>query len=175
MLEGIHLKNVFTLEDRENLWELMEKEKGIKEIFHDKQDRVNSSVVSCLIKKEKETIGFFLLTVENIDGIYFLDIGIKKKYRNKKIAQATCEEIIKLSLPEFIIAETKVTNIGANKSLVPYSSLIHNVEDINYYLLDKNRKQEFLGSTIYDDFINYCHSQKPRQYQYMRNLMNGKI
>ena len=52
MLEGIHLKNIFTLEDRENLWELMEKEKGIKEIFHDKQDRVNSSVVSCLIKKE---------------------------------------------------------------------------------------------------------------------------
>ena len=112
---------------------------------------------------------------EVIDGIYFLDMGIKKEYRNKKIAQAICEEIIKLSLPEFIIAETKVTNIGANKSLAPYSSLIHNVEDINYYLLDKNRKQEFLGSPIYDDFINYCHSEKPRQYQYMKNLMNGKI
>ena len=56
MLEGIHLKNIFTLEDRENLWELMEKEKGIKEIFHDKQDRVNSSVVSCLIKKEEEIV-----------------------------------------------------------------------------------------------------------------------
>lgn len=175
MLEGIHLKNVFTLEDKENLWELMEKEKGIKEIFHDKQDRVNSSVVSCLIKKEEETVGFFLLAKEAVDGIYFLDMGIKKEYRNKKIAQVICEEIIKLSLPEFIIAETKVTNIGANKSLVPYSSLIHNVEDINYYLLDKNRKQEFLGSPIYDDFINYCHSEKPRQYQYMRNLMNGKI
>ena len=175
MLEGIHLKNIFTLEDRENLWELMEKEKGIKEIFHDKQDRVNSSVVSCLIKKEEETVGFFLLAKEVIDGIYFLDMGIKKEYRNKKIAQAICEEIIKQSLPEFIIAETKVTNIGANKSLAPYSSLIHNVEDINYYLLDKNRKQEFLGSPIYDNFINYCHSEKPRQYQYMKNLMNGKI
>ena len=103
------------------------------------------------------------------------DMGIKKEYRNKKIAQAICEEIIKQSLPEFIIAETKVTNIGANKSLAPYSSLIHNVEDINYYLLDKNRKQEFLESPIYDDFINYCHSEKPRQYQYMKNLMNGKI
>ena len=86
MLEGIHLKNIFTLEDRENLWELMEKEKGIKEIFHDKQDRVNSSVVSCLIKKEEETVGFFLLAKEVIDGIYFLDMGIKKEYRNKKIA-----------------------------------------------------------------------------------------
>ena len=112
---------------------------------------------------------------EVIDGIYFLDMGIKKEYRNKKIAQAICKEIIKQSLPEFIIAETKVTNIGANKSLAPYSSLIHNVEDINYYLLDKNRKQEFLESPIYDDFINYCHSEKPRQYQYMKNLMNGKI
>ena len=33
MLEGIHLKNIFTLEDRENLWEVMEKEQGIKEIL----------------------------------------------------------------------------------------------------------------------------------------------
>ena len=66
---------------------------------------------------------------EVIDGIYLLDMGIKKEYRNKKIAQAICEEIIKQSLPEFIIAETKVTNIGANKSLAPYSSLIHNVEE----------------------------------------------
>ena len=97
MLEGIHLKNIFTLEDRENLWELMEKEKGIKEIFHDKQDRVNSSVVSCLIKKEEETRAIFVSYIELNKYIKGNDYEISKRNIRKiikNIKRLKCNTII---------------------------------------------------------------------------------
>ena len=50
MLEGIHLKNVFTLEDREDLLELMKKEEGIKEGRKKGKEEERESIVKELIK-----------------------------------------------------------------------------------------------------------------------------
>ena len=175
MLKDVYLKNMYTNEYMNEIYNLMENEEGIKEIFHGKQDRISSSVAACLIKKEEITIGFFLLTTENLNNVLFLDVGIKKEYRSKGIGKAICSEIIKQKISnEFIIAETRKDNVAANDSIRFQSSLVYSINNLNYYLLDKDRLQEFLESPTYIEFIKYCDSEKPKQYEYIKKIMDKK-
>lgn len=171
MLNEIYLQMVRTSEQYQEILKMMKTEKGIREIFFDKEDRLFCNEVCLLIKKERETIGFLYLTVESIPGILFLDMGIKEKYRGLGIAKLMCQELInRITTEKFIIAETTKGNAKANASALYNGILVYDTDNLNYYLIDKTREQEFKNSNLYNNFISYCNSEKPKQYQFIRQL-----
>ena len=150
---------------------IMKTESGIKEIFENKDDRYNTAYLLSLIKKDNEIIGFLNLVPEHVDGFLFMDMGILEKYRGKgygKLAYLDLEK--RLRTKEFIIAQTKSTNLLANKSAIENGILVYTEDkleySLNYYLMNKDRYNEFLNSEHYQDFIDYCNGPKPKQKRY---------
>lgn len=88
---------------------IMDYEDGIREIFAGRKDRVQSAnVISLITLNNKEEVGFLNLVPERIDDVYFIDMGIKAKYRGQGIGKKAIEELINSNRVEgYIIGETK--------------------------------------------------------------------
>lgn len=124
------------------------------DIFYTKSNRVLFSNVKTIIFKNEQPIGFLNLVDEKVKGALFADIYIDNEYRGKGYASLAYNDLMnKYNGNEFILAETKKDNIGANMSLLKLGTLIKEKDDINYYLMDKSRIDEFLNSEVYNNFV----------------------
>jgi RimJ/RimL family protein N-acetyltransferase len=132
--------------------EMMRNEEGIREIFENRTDRIASSEYSLLVEVDNQTIGFIDLVNENIRGFLFIDLGIKKSFREKGYSSIILNKLNDdLNTKEYLIAEIKKYNVPANKTLEKIGSLIDEVDDRNFYLLQKNRESELINNTeIYE-------------------------
>lgn len=140
---------------------MMGHENGIKEVFYNKRDRLYCSVIACLIKEGHTDLGFLNIVKEEIDNVLFIDEGIIEKYRNRGYGA----EAIKILLlynyfDEYIIGETKKDNIGSNKSASRISSLVYQTDEKNYYLFQKERVNQFLGSKEFYEMRKNIETQK---------------
>lgn len=125
---------------------MMQTEEGIKEIFKNRIDRLSSSYYSCLIIVNEEIAGFVNLVEEKRNkDFYFLDMGIKKEYRNKGIGTKALEIILNLDIDRFIINETKETNLLANSSINKIGYILFSKDEKNYYLLQKDKIDRFIN------------------------------
>jgi len=123
-------------------------------IFYTKVDRVLFSNVQSIIYKNDEAIGFLNLVDERVRGALFMDIFIDEKYRGNGYASLAYKSLErKFTGNDFILAETKKDNIGANLSLLKDGTLIKEKDDTNFYLLNKDRVDEFLNSESYNEFV----------------------
>ena len=144
---NVELKRVTNnVEDVNAIMDMMFHEPGIQEIFNGKQKRLLFSPFTLLIRVNSENIGFFYLVDEQVPNILFLDVGIIQKYRGKGIGRDVLEIIPDIHCSEFIICETKKDNIAANKNSSSVGVLVSETEDRNFYLMQKDRLEEFIDS-----------------------------
>lgn len=126
---------------------MMRDEVGIKEVFSDRIDRLVNSAYSFMIKKGSKDVGFVNLVVEKQDyNFYFLDVGLKKEYRNKGIGTFVLKKMQERSFEKFIILEVKVENETANLSIGKVGVKLMEEDGVNYYLLQKDKVQEFIDN-----------------------------
>ena len=93
-------------------------------------------------KEDNELIGFERLTKEKTDSqIYFVERGIKEKYRGKHIGTYVLDELSKEET--FIVAETEKSNVLSNASLKSRAVFLEEINGKNVYLLQKERYSEF--------------------------------
>lgn len=145
-------------------------------VFYGKTDRFTANLVSCLIYKNDDPIGFLNIGDEGLlrDNILFLDILVDEKYRGKGYASKAYSNFkSRFSDDYFIIAETKESNVGANKSLEKNGVIFYSYNGLNYYLMDKNRLGELKNSPSYERLINHIHEEKMSAYQYVLNIRNS--
>lgn len=140
---------------------MMGHEKGIREIFYDKRDRLYCSVIACLIKEGHNEVGFLNLVKENVDNILFLDEGIIERYRNRGYgAEAIRMLLLYNNFDEYIIGETKRNNIGSNKSAIRISNLVYQTNEKNYFLFQKEKTNKFLCSEEFYEMKKNIEKQK---------------
>ena len=128
---------------------MMNNEKGIQEIFAGRLDRLLSSEFSWLIVLDEEEVGFANLVREksNYDFL-FLDLGIKEKYRGKGIGTEVLRLLTEMPINNYVLLETKINNISANKINQKVGCLIDTIGEQNYYLLQTGRVKEFIDSNM---------------------------
>lgn len=171
-MEKIYVRNTMSYKEDLIVRKYMLEAEGIQQIFFDKEDRYKVATCRCLIFKDEKTIGFINIVPEMIKGVLFIDMGIIKKYRGKGYGKKALEDFFrKFECDEFIIAETKNNNVLANSSANNFGTLVYQKDDINYYLMN-GKLEKFKNSEVYNRFINYCDGEKPKQYQYIRDIMN---
>lgn len=171
MEEQIYVKGISTPADSE----LITKYMNNSAVFFNKTSRFTASSISCLIYRDSEPIGFLNIGDEGLsrDNILFLDILVDEKYRNRGYA-AKAYSNFKSRYQDnyFIIAETKETNIGANKSLEKNGVKFYSYNGLNYYLMDTNRLEELKNSESYERLIAHIHREKMSAYQYALSIRN---
>ena len=127
---------------------MMNEENGIKEIFANKIDRLSSACCSILVTEDSNEIGFVNIVHECINKFLFVDLGIKEQYRGCGYSKAIMSNIKELTnfWNEFLIAETKKSNIAANKGLNKIGIEIFSYNDLNYYLINTNKYSELISN-----------------------------
>lgn len=128
---------------------MMASEEGIKQIYYNKQDRLYASNPMCLIMFYDEPIGFINLVQEDIDNIKFLDQAIIKKYRNMGYGKDAIKLLGVNYCNEYIIGETLVDNVAANRLGNDIACFVHHNRYSNYYLFQPERFFSFIQSPEY--------------------------
>lgn len=172
MKEQIYVRSISTSADSSLITQYMNN----SGVFYGKTDRFTANSVSCLIYRDDEPIGFLNIGDEGLstDNILFLDILVDEKYRGKGYGSKAYSNFkSRFSDDCFIIAETKESNIGANKSFGKNGVMFYSYNGLNYYLMDKNRLEELKNSPSYDRLISHIHEEKMRAYQYALSIRNG--
>lgn len=172
MKEQIYVRSISTSADSSLITQYMNN----SGVFYGKTDRFTANSVSCLIYRDDEPIGFLNIGDEGLstDNILFLDILVDEKYRGKGYGSKAYSNFkSRFSDDCFIIAETKESNIGANKSLEKNGIKFYSYNELNYYLMDKDRLEELKNSPSYERLISHIHKEKMRAYQYALSIRNG--
>lgn len=134
----------------------MVNEPGIKEIFATKVSRIASSDISALIEVDGNYVGFVNLLKEYTRNMLFVDIGILEQYRGNGYAKGALECIRNLDIKEYIMLEIKSSNKNTNALANDVGCLVYQHNNRNFYLLQKELKDEFLSSNDYDNFKEHC-------------------
>lgn len=136
-------------------------EKGIKEIFSDKTDKLLNSVVSALIFIDEKQIGFINVFSENLDNILFVDAAIIEEYRgNGYIKEALKLLISEIKFDKFLLCETTNVNCQAMNSLRYIGQLVYTNGNRKFYLFPKTCATEFYESEAFRELHNYVVEQK---------------
>ena len=143
-----------------NLYEIMDKEEGIKEIFGGRYDRAISSKMSWMIKANDKNVGFINLVTEKVNHRFlFLDMGIIKAYRGKEYGKRFLGEVQKKveesNYPEYVLMETKQDNNSANKISKDVGCYLTSFDDRNVYLLQRSRLQEFVDTNQMEELAKH--------------------
>lgn len=128
---------------------MMDYEPGIKEIFKARKDRLDASnVVSLITLENKEIVGFLNLVTEDLNDVYFLDMGIKEKYRNLGIGKEAIKIIKENIKDKYIVGETKQDNISTNTIATKLNhQVLYKEDDRVFYLIgDEKEKIDFIAS-----------------------------
>lgn len=154
---------------------MMREEAGIKEIFANKLDCLSSACCSILVTENGNEIGFVNIVHECVNKFLFVDIGIKEQYRGygySKVIMSNIQELTE-SWDEFLIAETKVSNIAANKGLNEIGKLVDCYNDLNYYLINTIKYNELVSNEdLYNLLKNHIRSNK--DYHTLISSMHSK-
>lgn len=135
---------------------MMKDEEGIRDVFSDRIDRLVNSVHSFIIRKGNKDIGFVNLVIEKQNyNFYFLDVGLKNQYRNKGIGTSVLKKVQEKEFEKFIILEVKAENEIANASVSRNGVMVMQKAGINYYLLQKDRVQEFIDNDYLEKLANH--------------------
>ena len=139
-----------------NILIMMKDEKGIKEVFSNRVDRLVNSIKSYIVKKGSKEIGFVNLVIEKSDpDFYFLDIGLKEEYRNKGVGTEILERLQEMDFNKFIILEVKKSNEGANNTINKVGVKVAETLDVNFYLFQRDRLQEFIDNDYMEKLGNH--------------------
>ena len=126
------------------------------EVFKDRMDRLRSSEVSTLIMVNDEVAGFVNLVRENRNyDFLFLDMFILEEYRSRKIGSKVFEILQNEGIKDMIIAETKQSNISANKTANNCCVKLGCFEDRNIYLVQKDRLEEFIDNNYMEKLAKH--------------------
>ena len=125
-------------------------------LFGHRWDRMFSGCFTYLITVDNNDAGFINILFERDDKEFLVvDMGIKKKYRSKGIGTKVIELLKEKNIRKFIIAETKKNNIGGNKSLEKNTIKVAESNTCNYYLLQKERIEEFIDNDYLEKLANH--------------------
>lgn len=131
-------------------------DKEICNLFGHRWDRMFSGIYTYLITYNDKDAGFLNVLYEKDDyNFLVVDIGIKKRYRGKGIATKAMQLLREKNIEKFIIAETKKDNLGANKSLQNTSIQVAESDQFNYYLIQKERIEEFIDKDYLEKLANH--------------------
>ena len=122
-------------------------DKEISNLFGDRWDRMYSGIYTYLITYNGKDVGFINILFERNDNSFLvIDMGIKKRYRNKGIGTKAMQLIKEKDINTFIIAETEKDNISGIKSLDKVGLKVAESEEQAYYLVQKERIEEFINN-----------------------------
>ena len=126
---------------------IISSDKDINDLFGDRWDRMYSGVFTYLITCDNKDVGFINVLFERDDNEFLVvDMGIKKRYRNKGIGTKAMQLLKEKNIPKFIIAETEKTNISGISSLDNIGIQIAESPEQAYYLIQKERIEEFIDN-----------------------------
>lgn len=140
---------------------LIENDLEISKIFKGREDRLATSAMLSTIYDKDKLIGFANLIIEKQNNNFlFLDVGIIEEYRGKHVASQILEDL--KSISKYIIVETSVDNILANKSLENRTKKLLQYNDRNIYLLQKDKYNEFIEKGYYDKLTDHYNAPNDR-------------
>ena len=135
---------------------MMRDEKCISEVFQNRVDRLVNSAFCYIIRRNGKDIGFVNLVIEKQDPeFYFLDIGLKDIYRNMGIGTTILKKLQDMEFDKFILLEVKIANEGANLSIEKVGIKVAEFDDINYYLLQKDKVEEFIDGDYLEELAHH--------------------
>ena len=160
---NITLKEVFDQRsDYNTIIHMMYNEEGICEIFNGKADRVLFSPKIFIICVDQKEVGFIYFVNEKVEDMFFVDMGLLKKYRGLGIGKKVLQMIHDKNYKDFLIGETKKDNVSANEVTKECGVLIGETEDRNFYLLQKERVEEFIESNGFEKLS--------KKFQYLKKV-----
>ncbi len=130
---------------------MMAYEKGIKDIYYNKQDRLYAANPMCLIMFYDEPIGFINLVQEEIDNVKFLDEAIIEQYRGLGYGKEALRLLNPASFKEYVIGQTQTDNKAPNIIGSEKGCYVYHDGYFNYYLLQPERAFAFLASREYQE------------------------
>lgn len=135
---------------------MMRDDEVIREVFSNRIDRLANSRYSFIVKKGTKDIGFVNLVIEKQNPtFYFLDIGLKEYYRNMGIGTTILKKLQDMEFDKFILLEVKIANEGANLSIEKVGIKVAEFDDINYYLLQKDKVEEFIDGDYLEELAHH--------------------
>ena len=161
-MENIELKLAETNEDYFYISNLMYTEPGIKEVFLGKESRVTCAYDVFLIQLDGVNIGYIYATYERLDDFGFVDIAIVKKYRGRGYSKIAVLKLINYYLDNYpntrfyLIGETKNYNVAANNSVKDIGMYLFNIDDRNFYLINKEMYEDLVETNNLDLLYEHC-------------------
>ena len=135
---------------------ILSSDRDITRLFGNRWDRMLMGSFTYLITCNDKDAGFINVLFEKDDyNFLVVDIGIKKKYRGKGVATKAMQLLKEKNIDKFIIAETTKKNIGANKSLQNVAIQVAESDDFNYYLVQKERIEEFIDNDYLEKLADH--------------------
>ena len=161
----VSLRKIFekgkNLDDYYKVCDMIKVDDALSDIFLYKEDRITNSAYAAIIEYDNKDVGFVSVLNEKGDYNFFtIDMGILKEYRSKGIGKEVLEIIKEIPCKDFIIGETRKSNIGANKTTSSVGILIAESDKYNYYLLQKERIEEFIEKDGLEKLANHYNSSK---------------
>ena len=161
----VSLRKIFekgkNLDDYYKACDMIKKDNDLAKIFLSKEERIKYSSYAAIIEYNGEDVGFVSILNEKADYNFLtLDMGILNEYRGKGIGKEVLEMIKKIPCEDFIIGETRKSNIGANKTTSSVGILVAESDEFNYYLLQKERIEEFIEKDGLEKLANHYNSSK---------------
>lgn len=145
---------------------MMYEEPGIREVFNGRGDRLATSHKVYIIMNDNQEVGFANLVVEKQNyNFYFLDMGIKENYRGNGIATEVLQTLKNINCKPIII-ETRENNTLANCSAERIGCMLMSKDNKNYYLLQKERYNEFIDNGYLDKLTEHLNEDKDKRFLY---------
>lgn len=110
-----------------------------------------------------------LLHEKNDSSFLVLNINILEKFRGKGIGTRALQFLRDLGIEEFIIGEARKDNRGANKSIVKVGVKVAETEECNYYLLQKERLEEFIDNNFLEKIAKHFIKSKNKSLSKIKN------
>lgn len=132
-----------------NIQNMMSDEEGL-EMYRNKWQRTQLARYIYEVRRNNQVVGFAYLINDFQDetgNFLGLDIGLKNKEIGKGTGTEILKQIINGDYKEFILGETKKDNERANKIINKTGGiLVAENKNINIYLLQGNRLEEFIAA-----------------------------
>lgn len=151
---GVSLIPIETKNDAFIAYEYMDS----TDVFYRQYDRLKASRAAYLIRYFDEVIGYTALVEEKEnDNFLFLDTVIGEDYRCMGIGNYVCEVMSYTCLPHdpYLMVATRRSNHPAVKSVKGIGSLVFQKDCINYYLIQKDRLNEYFANNMNDLLLKH--------------------
>lgn len=143
---------------------ILSSDKEISNLFGNRWDRMLMGKYTYLITCDDKDVGFLNVLHEKDDYSFLVvDMAIKKRYRGKGIGTCAMQLLKDKNISEFIVAETKKDNVGANISLQNIGVQVADSDNLNYYLVQRERIEEFIDDDYMEKLANHYREENIKQ------------